>query len=240
MIASPEQPPNPEEHSNAHSFRLVALAVPAWLAKDSWTSIKYYFGFRFRTALRQTDGGPRVTVNNRDTKGRGLMSPKAYETLAALLLIICVPVVCDCSAEEPSEPAKTVAVEVKSPGVQADVSPARTRHIPKASELVDFLRKQRVQDVGGRYRQQMSGPKVVPAVARRKPIVYRSLRRCDRPTPTKTEFQRLLKTDPVAARQILERCKINVRSISPLRQLPAGTRQLPVDTRQRATGTWGR
>ena len=145
MIASPEQPPNPEEHSNAHSFRLVALAVPAWLAKDSWTGIKYYFGFRFRTALRQTDGGPRVTVNNRDTKGRGLMSPKAYETLAAFLLIICVPVVCDCSAEEPSEPAKTVAVEVKSPAVQADVSPARTRHIPKASELLDFLRKQRVQ-----------------------------------------------------------------------------------------------
>ena len=168
------------------------------------------------------------------------MSRKTCQTLAALLLIICVPVVCHCSAEEPSKPAKTRAVKAESRPAHADINSSRKGHIPKASELLDFRRKQRVQDVRGRYRQQISGPRVVPAVARRKPIMYRSPRRCNRPTPTKTEFQRLLKTDPVAARQILERCKINVRSISPLRQLPSGTRQLPVDTRQRATGTWGR
>ncbi len=168
------------------------------------------------------------------------MSRNAYQTLAALLVIICAPVVCDCPAEETSEPAESVAVQAKSRTMQADVSVARTGHVRKASAQLDFLRKQHVQDIRGRGREQMSGPIVVPAVARRKPIMYRWPRRCDRPTPTKTEFQRLLKTDPLAARQIMERCKINVRSISPLRQLPSGSRQLPVDTRQRTTGTWGR
>jgi hypothetical protein len=64
--------------------------------------------------------------------------------------------------------------------------------------------------------------------------------RCNRAIPTQSEFLRMLRDQPADARQIMERCKIDVSSISPIRQLPVQVRQLPEDTRQRPVGTWTR
>lgn len=64
--------------------------------------------------------------------------------------------------------------------------------------------------------------------------------RCNRAVPTRAEFLRMLRERPADARQIMERCKIDVSTLSPIRQLPVGGRQLPVDTRQRPVGTWRR
>ncbi len=65
-------------------------------------------------------------------------------------------------------------------------------------------------------------------------------KRCNRAIPTRAEFLRMLRDRPADARQIMERCKIDVSSISPIRQLPVQVRQLPEDTRQRPVGTWTR
>lgn len=64
--------------------------------------------------------------------------------------------------------------------------------------------------------------------------------RCNRAIPTRSEFLQMLRDRPADARQIMERCKIDVSSISPIRQLPVQVRQLPEDTRQRPVGTWTR
>ncbi|MBI5249040.1 MAG: hypothetical protein HY912_06055 [Desulfomonile tiedjei] len=61
---------------------------------------------------------------------------------------------------------------------------------------------------------------------------------CFRSIPTRDEFLRMVRKHPADANQILRRCNIDVRSISPIPQLPVGLRQLPEDTRQRPVGTW--
>ena len=63
-------------------------------------------------------------------------------------------------------------------------------------------------------------------------------KRNGRSIPSKSEFVRMLKTHPADARQLMEKYKIDVSSISPIRQLPSGARQLPEDTRRRPAGTW--
>ncbi len=129
--------------------------------------------------------------------------------------------------------AKSVSV------VLADQSERpRTIVVPPASELLDYLKK-----LPKRKRQM---------VAREKESETDSIRgfsgiplggltpTCNRAIPTRQEFLRMTKRNPADARQIAQRCNMSLKGISPLRQLPVGTRQLPIDTRQRAVGTWPR
>jgi hypothetical protein len=62
---------------------------------------------------------------------------------------------------------------------------------------------------------------------------------CFRAAPARQEFLDMVRDNPADANQILQKCNIDLRSISPLPQLPVGSRQLPEDTRQRPVGTWG-
>jgi hypothetical protein len=61
---------------------------------------------------------------------------------------------------------------------------------------------------------------------------------CFRAIPTRDEFLNMVRENSADASQLIQRCRLDLRSISPLPQLPVGNRQLPVDTRQRAVGTW--
>lgn len=123
--------------------------------------------------------------------------------------------------------------------------------VPDADKLLEFLRQRRAADVRRclRERRTRRRPdlKAVTPIIEPRPIQLgvvnlprlRPGLECDRPLPTKREFLLMLKERPGDAHQILERCRVPVRSISPIRQLPVNNRQLPVDTRQRPVGTWG-
>ena len=135
---------------------------------------------------------------------------------------------------------------VPSPGKPhspPDVEPEKPRypiHIPPASEIRSLLRNQNPQKavVIKPGSGQAAVPERGPAVSGK--TAHRGGQNCDRAIPTRREFLNMLKSNPADARHILQRCQINVRTISPVRQLPVGNRQLPEDTRQRAVGTWGR
>lgn len=113
--------------------------------------------------------------------------------------------------------------------------------IPPASEIRFLLRKQRARKSSGARQENQAKP-VVPSVML--PPLGSTVRlggdRCNRAIPTRQEFLNMLRANPADANQIMQRCAINLRSISPLPQLPVGRRQLPEDTRQRPVGTWGR
>ena len=113
--------------------------------------------------------------------------------------------------------------------------------IPPASEIRFLLRKQRALR-GSEVRQESQASPTVPYVVL--PPLGRAVglggNRCNRAIPTRREFLNMLRANPSDANQIMQRCAINLRNISPLPQLPVGRRQLPEDTRQRPVGTWGR
>lgn len=113
--------------------------------------------------------------------------------------------------------------------------------IPPASQLRSLLRSQRAQrSAAGKLEeptQAAEQEKVIPPLGL---LPALSQPRCDRSIPTRRELLRMLKRNPADANQILRMCDIDVRSISPIRQLPVGSRQLPEDKRQRPVGTWGR
>ena len=122
--------------------------------------------------------------------------------------------------------------------------------IPDADQLLKFLRSRRASDVRRclqerRRRLRLEVQDVRP-IDGTTPLGNVNLSTpfpgppCDRPLPTKREFLMMLKQRPADAHQILKRCPVPIRSISPIRQLPVGNRQLPVDTRQRPVGTWGK
>lgn len=123
-----------------------------------------------------------------------------------------------------------------------DQTPALKKYpleVPPASEVLPRLRKltdsrpqvreKRTETRSPRVRilRQLAGKGTLPAP------------QCFRAAPTRDEFLNMVRDNPADANQILQRCNIDVRSISPLPQLPGGSRQLPEDTRQRPVGTWG-
>ncbi len=120
--------------------------------------------------------------------------------------------------------------------------------IPESDELLQYLRKHRIGDIRRCLRrirwariprQDVTAP-VRPEVRLGDidRLYVNPGPRCGRPIPTKRELLRMLKDKPADAHQILRRCNVPIRSISPIRQLPVGVRQLPVDTRQRSVDTW--
>lgn len=129
-----------------------------------------------------------------------------------------------------------------------DASRPITVQISESDELQQFLRKHGIGDVR-RCLRKIRGAEIpkqgVAAPAKPevrlgdidRPYVAPGSR-CDRPIPSKQEFLRMLKERPADAGQILRRCNVPIKSISPIRQLPVGMRQLPVDTRQRPVDTW--
>lgn len=134
--------------------------------------------------------------------------------------------------------------ERKAEGSDSAVAREKKRYpivIPPASQLRSLLRAQRAQrSAAGKLQeptQAVEQEKVLPPLGL---LPFFSQPRCDRSIPTRREFLRMLKRNPADANQILRMCDIDVRSISPIRQLPVGSRQLPEDKRQRPVGTWGR
>lgn len=124
----------------------------------------------------------------------------------------------------------------------ADQTPALKKYpleVPPASEVLPRLRKltdsrpavraKRTETKSPQVRilRQLAGRGALPAP------------KCFRAVPTRDEFLNMVRDNPADANQILQRCNIDLRSISPLPQLPVGSRQLPEDTRQRPVGTWG-
>jgi hypothetical protein len=114
------------------------------------------------------------------------------------------------------------------------------RKVPRASELRRYLREQRAKTAKELTDTRSTDSEQVNGDFRPRLGIGPPCPGCDRSIPTRPEFQGMLRDAPADARQILERCKIDVGNISPLPQLPSGTRQLPVDHRQRAVGTWPR
>jgi len=112
--------------------------------------------------------------------------------------------------------------------------------IPPAEEVLERLRTLR-QERGSRPEAKAEPEKTPPQqiLDLRIPADLRPPG-CGRAIPTKQEFLNMLRTNPADANQILRKCNIDVRSISPLPQLPVSNRQLPEDRRQRPVGTWGR
>ncbi len=113
--------------------------------------------------------------------------------------------------------------------------------IPPASQLRSLLRAQKAQRSAAGKREEPTEAaeqeKVIPPLGL---LPVLSQPRCDRSIPTRRELLKMLKRNPADANQILRMCDMDVRSISPIRQLPVGSRQLPEDKRQRPVGTWGR
>lgn len=112
--------------------------------------------------------------------------------------------------------------------------------IPTPAELRKMLKARKPVPGKAVKKPEGSGlPKDIPVgdLSRIRPFGHE---RCDRGIPTRGEFLRMLKSRPADARQIMERCNVDVSSISPIRQLPVQVRQLPQDTRQRPVGTLGR
>jgi hypothetical protein len=62
---------------------------------------------------------------------------------------------------------------------------------------------------------------------------------CFRSVPTQGEFLDMVRNSPADANQIMQKCYVETRNMSPLPQLPVGTRQLPEDTRQRPVQSFG-
>lgn len=112
--------------------------------------------------------------------------------------------------------------------------------VPRATELRRYLREQYARTAKDLADTRTTDSERANGDLRPRLGIGPPCPGCDRSIPTRSEFQGMLRDAPADARQILDRCKIDVGNISPLPQLPSGTRQLPVDHRQRAVGTWPR
>lgn len=150
-----------------------------------------------------------------------------------------------CPAAEDLDPA------VSPPTEQSDVDelpalkdvPSRRQFpvaIPPAEEVLKALKERSKKRHPGAEAKAQPEPTQYDKLMKMRGPLEIPPARCRRATPTKQEFLNLLRTNPADANQILRQCNIDVRSISPLPQLPVGRRQLPEDTRQRPVGTWGR
>lgn len=155
--------------------------------------------------------------------------------VAAGAICLAWPVSAPCGEDVIAPPRTSTAVAEESSGPGEDKYPLV---VPPAGNLLHMLRRNAAYKPGDRYRTQTDRQEHgyrMPGITTHDPCPS-----CDRPIPTRSEFRTDLKERPADAAQILRRCDVPVRSLSPIRQLPTATRQLKVDTRQRAADTWPR
>lgn len=159
-------------------------------------------------------------------------------TVSAVILVLVFFCAMECRASD-----VTVQTRVP-PQVSSDISALGLKYplqIPPAEDLLSRLRSLRKFSVRtDRRRPNAESPEVsvIRQVIGQRALIAPGEPKCFRSIPTRDEFLDMVRNNPADANQILQRCNIDVRGISPLPQLPVGTRQLPEDTRQRPVGTW--
>jgi len=163
---------------------------------------------------------------------------RSLKFAALLFFFVALPII--CSSDDSHLPAE----RDMTPSSSERIAPEQKYpiEIPPASEVLPRLRKmtdskppiqekkveespqakmlRQLMSQGGGY-AVLNGPQ------------------CFRSVPTREEFLDMVKNNPADANQILQQCNVDLRDISPLPQLPSGTRQLPEDTRQRPVQSWG-
>lgn len=163
----------------------------------------------------------------------------------ALISLVCVGIVAAMETGKPEGPPKD-ATDGSSGGKPLATlglegqKPQYPIKIPPASQVRALLRQQETSEDASERAEERQVKARGPVQIRFVSPIHPAGQSCDRAIPTRQEFLSILKNRPADANQIVRRCPVNLRNISPLRQLPVATRQLPEDTRQRPVGTWGR
>jgi hypothetical protein len=162
-------------------------------------------------------------------------------SIAALLMLMSQGAFCvesgadQATGQAPQQAAATSSIN------RTDIASKYPIEIPPASELLShFKEAMRARPPAPARETESETPQqqlLRRLIANGMPIAL-PREQCFRAIPTRDEFLRMVRKNPADANQLLQRCNLDLRGISPLPQLPVGRRQLPVDTRQRPVASW--